>query len=314
MRIIKNLVTFFNSHQRWIAVLFALIIVFILYKTNQLHKNHFEQFSQAFEPISIIRVFSIISVLIILMCFNWFMEALKFKVLYKKEFTIKQLYQSTWVGVASSIIFPNRTGEFVGRNTFLYQQVFHANGIYIGLIASIVQQFVTCVLALIAFAYLAVYYQVAYHQIIVLMSALVSFFLFCLLLIPTKYIKKALPIKLKYQIALSKIDYKQKLKVLLLALLRYFIFSSQIVIAIYLFTGPIFLTDQLACLVAIYFFIISYVPSYFLTDAFVRYGIAISLFTNVLASIAVLLVWIINIMLPACIGSLLLYIKNKKSI
>jgi hypothetical protein len=97
-----------------------------------------------------------------------------------------------------------------------------------------------------------------------------------------------------------------QVKVLALSILRYLVFSSQLVLLLN-FCGIQAATFQLLLLCTVFFLVMWFLPSFALTELGVRGSVAVMLFQNVSdnisgALLAVVLLWIINVALPALIG------------
>ncbi|MEO6904475.1 MAG: lysylphosphatidylglycerol synthase domain-containing protein [Bacteroidia bacterium] len=300
--------------------LFIKATIFLLSFFYIYHKLISSSYKEAFQYIlitnSIIYYFVLI---LILMFINWGLEARKWQLLIKpyEHISFFKSLKSIFSGVTISIFTPNRVGEFAGRIFYLKE----ANKIQASVkcfIGSASQLLITVMAGIVAlvmdyhkqynslpFPNTINYQNIVYALVIsILIVALLLFFLYkkrnVFLINLKSLIKEALVVEKKIL-----------LLVLLLSLLRYGIFTIQYyLILIFLQVNIDFITA--AMLIAIVFFITAAIPTFALTEIVVRGAVAVSVFslievdTFIIVS-ASLLLWIINLALPALIGSVFVW-------
>jgi len=250
----------------------------------------------------------------ILMFVNWSLEAVKWKLLIApyEEISWMQSLQSIFAGVTISIFTPNRVGEFTGRIFFLKK----ADRL-IASLKSIVGSFLQLTITMIAgvvgiWMYIekgyntqTPLYAIFDHQRkFMLLLILCSTFVVALAMIRLSFFAK-----LKHQMKeIFNTKKSELLWVLLLSVIRYMIFTFQYYLLIVALGVQVELMP--ACmLISIVFFINAVIPSFALTEIVVRSAVAVYVFNSIepaqpfLIASASLLLWSINLAIPALIGS-----------
>ena len=262
----------------------------------------------------IIYVFAII----LLMFLNWSLEAFKWKLLIAplEKINFSASIKGVLAGVTISIFTPNRVGEFAGRVFFL-NQADKIQATILSLIGSRAQLLVTIIAGVFAFYMLEKKYY-DFFQIEQFISVNTLFLIFVLLIIGLSiltyvvYVKQKSSEKIKKYIYTFKLHSRKNLKVVLnLSILRYIVFSIQYYFALKLFgiNGGIVIVYSL---IAITFFVTSVIPTFALTEIAVRVGVAIYFFSTIYTSQAPILaaslfLWMVNLAIPALIGSAFVY-------
>lgn len=264
-------------------------------------------------------IFSNETIILLLFCFilmfvNWSLEAVKWKLLIApyEEITWLQSIQSIFAGVTISIFTPNRIGEFTGRIFFL-KKADRLMASIRSIVGSFLQLSVTMIAGIIG---IWVYIEKGYNSRTPLFAIIDQQQKFMLLLILSStcvvtliMIRLSFFAKLKYQMKeIFNIRKSELLRAFLLSILRYAIFTFQyylLVLALGVEVEPI----PACMLITIIFFINSVIPSFALTEIVVRSAVAVYVFSilepaqPVLIASASLLLWIINLAVPALIGS-----------
>lgn len=252
--------------------------------------------------------------LFILMFLNWTVEAYKWKLLIVpfESITLKASLKAIFSGVTISIFTPNRVGEFAGRVFFLKK----ANKIQasiVSLIGSFMQLFVTIIVGVLAYFVLKQKQFVFFYfeEFISKEFFLIYIGLLLVLICSVVFIyfkRETLFIRFKKYIEILRIySWKELSVVFVVSFFRYLVFSVQYYLAL-----KVFGINE-GCLVsfsliALTFFVTSAIPTFALTEIAVRVGVAIYFFGTIStdhSSIAAasLLLWLINLALPASIGS-----------
>lgn len=250
----------------------------------------------------------------ILMVVNWSLEAVKWKLLIAPYEEISWLLslQSIFAGVTISIFTPNRVGEFTGRIFFL-KKADRLVASLKSIVGSFLQLSVTMIAGIIG---IWLYIEKGYNSRTPLYSIFDNERKFMLLLILCStfvvsliMIRLSFFAKLKYQMKeIFNIKKSELLWVFLLSIIRYAIFTYQYYLLVLALGVEIELMP--ACmLITIIFFINSVIPSFALTEIVVRSAVAVYVFSilepaqPVLIASASLLLWSINLAIPALIGS-----------
>lgn len=263
---------------------------------------------------TVIYVFAII----LLMFLNWSLEAFKWKLLIAplEKINFSTSIKGVLSGVTISIFTPNRVGEFAGRVFFL-NQTDKIQATILSLIGSLAQLLVTIIAGVFAFYMLEKKYY-DFFQIEQFISVNTLFLIFVLLIITLSilayvvYVKQKSSEKIKKYMDTFKLHSRKNLNVVLnLSILRYIVFSIQYYFALKLFgiNGGIVIVFSL---IALTFFVTSVIPTFALTEIAVRVGVAIYFFSTIYSSHAPILaaslfLWMVNLAIPALIGSAFVY-------
>lgn len=270
---------------------------------------------------------SYVVLVFVLMFVNWGLEAWKWQYLIKplEHISFIKSLQSVFSGVTVSIFMPNRIGEFAGR-IFYLEKADKIKATIKNFIGSISQLAVTLFfgLAAIAFAYNQNFLRIDEIEIIkknywwvLILSVL--FLIGCFFFIKF-YGAKFFGTNANYLKALYDVNYKQWLFVFMLSMLRYIVFLMQFYILLMAF--DIQVGFQIAVtVIALIFFVSSFIPSFATTEVITRGATAVYLFNlahvdTSLVVIVSLLLWIINLAIPALLGGLFVwkmkFFKEKK--
>ena len=260
---------------------------------------------------------TILTGIFLMMFLNWMIEALKMQILIKRlhPVSLRTSLQSVWMGVTFSFLFPNRFGEFIGRSFF-----FHNERLKIGLI-SIVSSWAQMLITLfIGSIGLIIHLQIYSSNLFINLWSLIivgfactitGFFYFKLQIIKRwrfKWLKKWVQ---KLEI-LSEFSTQELFKILCLSLFRYLIFFFQFYLAFRFFNIELSLFHAMV-FIPIYYVLLMAIPSFAITEVGVRGTVSIFLFSalaggdNGLIFAASTLIWVINILIPAIIGSCFIF-------
>jgi len=269
-----------------------------------------------------------------MMLINWSIESIKWKLLIKKieKISFFRAFMAVMTGISVSIFMPNRTGDYLGR-VFILEKGNHLEGILITIIGSLAQIVVTISIGLFCFLtfidkYIRVSYQVQEYLfsglilLIPLLVFIILLFYFNISLL-SDFIIRYMPGKWDrfrtYAQVFKNYNSKELLKVLLLSLLRYVIFSTQFFLLIRIFGADLPLGHAMILIPVIYL-VMAIIPSVALTELGVRGSVSIFViglyFTRfgigdngtemaILASSSVL--WLINLIIPAIFGTFFVF-------
>jgi uncharacterized membrane protein YbhN (UPF0104 family) len=293
----------------------AILILSLLYIFNKLSEaNEKSDLSAMFRASDL----KLIVLAFFLLFINWGLEAIKWKVLIRplEEITFMESLKAVFAGVTVSIFMPNRVGEFAGRIFFL-NKAGKVEATLKNFVGSIAQLFMTLAAGILAF-FLGDDINgscVLPPQMLELRTAGLVLIILIILVLLTFLINRyrnRLPLKLRSWFSIF-FDTERKVVVfvVLLSAVRYLVFLSQyylVLIALGVEVEPAKAFE----LIAITFLITSIVPSFAFTEIATRGAAAVYLFAAYtsdtgLIIAASILVWIINLAIPALIGAIFIW-------
>lgn len=314
-----------------IAFNMCILIVCVLYILN-VFENKKLDFTELFSTISnfsLTLIWLILSLLLIFMVLNWTLETLKWKLLvspiYQTSFI--SAFKSVLLGVFTGLFMPNRTGEWIGRIFSVPNAQKGALFVHT-MIGNMAQLLVTLIMGTVAIFYFSdlrtllleqfskinkiLGLQISWWLILVILFSILVIFLVLFLNKKTKSIKRSF-------IHLKNIPLKSYFNIFGISALRYGVFTIQYLILFYAFTINIPLLD-LFLLISLYFMILAIIPSVVFTEVGIRGSVSLFIFRlygslnhmdaslmNTKVIFVMLIVWLINIILPAVAGSIFLY-------
>ncbi len=261
----------------------------------------------------------------VLMLVNWGIEAWKWRGLmdHVEDLSFGRAFTATIAGTSLGLITPNRVGEFAGRVLFLAPEHRWQGGFATAL-GSIAQFVVTLVVGGLAlgaqqvfalrasrFGDLATYGWLALIALVA-GGAIVLFFTPRLL----RQLLLKLPVLSRWERASAVLEgYStgELARVLGLSALRYVVFAVQFMIVLAAVAGVPYTTSMFA--VPIIYLMTTLVPTVMLTELGVRGSVAVAVLDQhevmpgaiLLAS---MLVWLVNLALPAIVGSVILLVAR----
>ena len=270
--------------------------------------------------------YAIVILVVLMMFFNWFLEALKWRFLIAKieKISIKRSIRAIFSGITVSAFTPNRVGEYGGR-VFCLETADRIQAVLITVIGSMAQLLTTIIFGSIGLLCLPSYksdFSIFFDNVsfalpvfafilIVLNVLLVLLFLnasvFSNVLSNISFLKKYQ----KYNSVFSFYSSDELLKVLGYSVARYAVFTTQFFILLQVFEVHIAYTDAIVLIMAM-LFIISVIPTIAITEIGVRGSVALFLFGLVSANTvgilsATFVMWIINLLVPALIGTAFIF-------
>ncbi|NLA24885.1 MAG: hypothetical protein GX879_07960 [Bacteroidales bacterium] len=269
--------------------------------------------------------FLIFALVIVLIPINWGIESFKWHLLLKPlhYHSFKKCFIGVIRGVSVGLATPNRLGEFAGRIMDIPVEK-RASAGTLSISGSISQLFITFFAGVIGFSFIAFSFAeskslFAINNIILLLIGFVLMLILLIFFFNTKTIAawaNKLPLIKKhtqFSDGISNLRGRDGLKIMLLSLFRYFIFIHQFYLLIYIFQIDISYLYAI-CSIASVYFIMAVLPIISAGEAGVRGSISIlifGIFTNQPAAIFAvsLLLWILNIAIPAMVGSIFILKK-----
>lgn len=301
------------------SLIAILSFVFIFYKMKQ--GNLYSFFFIFGEMLQKPSVFAFLTGCFFLFIINWMLEALKWKraVSSIEQISFSTSLKSIFTGMAVGFITPNRIGEFAGKILFL-QPENRIKGAVLNVLVSFPQLLFTLLLGLLAlFFYKSSFVLIIDSNLldlIVLLAVLAVIICFLFLFKVSFFFESINKMKWlnkysKHFLVLNSIKKNTILSIVLLSFYRYVTFMLQYLLVFYIF--------DLQCnillffsLTAFYFLLITAIPTFFITELGVRGSAALLVFGSVFPSVelvlsAILLVWIINLAIPAILGVFFLF-------
>ncbi len=261
---------------------------------------------------------------IILTILNIITESIKWKLLLSDIIHIKFLdsVKMVFAGFSSGIFTPAKIGEPYGRIIYLPRKLW-SKGTALNYFGGFLQNMIICLIG-IAFTYYSLstenfqhFLLLKYAIVILIISVLIFYLLYVFRYKLYTYISryKILNSVAKSFLELRKIKLKKYIKLFFVSTLRYCIYSTQLILLLYIFSDFQF-SISIILLVPIYFMCITIIPSFLLADLGVRNSVALFLFSSHFTNettimLAVSTLWIINQVFPAIIGSFFMLKKSR---
>ena len=249
-------------------------------------------------------------------CLNWWLESKKWQLLLSNKEKIRTAtsIQAVFAGVTIGLFTPNRIGEYAGRLWFVKNKVFAISATVIG---NICQLSITLVFGIIALFFYKPTQKTdfSYFNVNLLYSGIFAILVFIILYIYRKQLWKSLSNK-KISSLVNLINNargfakKTIIQSLLISAIRYFSFVLPFAILLaFVYQSNLF---QFLWIVPLTYFIQTFVPTFAIAEVGVRsatIGIIMeSINLNPEPAIIVsILIWLINVMLPALIGLLIIW-------
>lgn len=291
---------------------------------NKLVKhNDLKEFIKLLEAIPEQQIWLVLGSVFLLMLFNWGLEAVKWKQLIERveQISLWRATESVFCGLTWAVFTPNRLGEYGGRVFFLSpkRRIIGVVAMTVGNIGQLVLTNVFGAVAVCVFAHRFIPLEpIIFAAVCGLAAVFALFFLIFYfnikwlngLLLSIKFTRKYK----KFYSVLARYQKKELLQILLFCLARYAVFTTQYII-MFLWLIPNLSAADILMLVPILFFVQSTLPSLDLLDIGIRSVTALFFFkyvttqnTAVVACIAS--IWLINIIIPAILGSYFVFKLN----
>jgi uncharacterized membrane protein YbhN (UPF0104 family) len=266
--------------------------------------------------------YALLALSILLMFCNWFIEAWKWKLLVQRSETISffRSVKAVLSGVTIGAFTPNRFGEFAGR-IFYLERTDRIDGILMTFVGSAAQLLVTIVTGSIAFLAALLYLRIPppYVKIgwalscVLLVVSIVLVIAYLNVHACISFLKRARFMQryrsnLQLLLSYSRLEL---LKVLLLSLLRYCVFTFQFYLLLQVFDVEIAALPAVM-LISLTFFAITVIPTFALAELGIRGAAAVAIIGIVADNLegiiaASFLLWIINIAIPAIAGGFFVF-------
>jgi len=301
-----------------VAILLALIwsIYQQLFANNSVEEiAHFYQ-----SPLSTKSIVLLVAAMV-LMPINWLLEALKWQTLVKaaEPLQLKQALKAVLSGVTLSLLTPNRIGEYGGRIAFLSNPT-GINQLVRTFLCGLAQLTITFLFGIIGLAMVSpLLSEFSPAQLnIIWLAAIAGCMLILLAFVYVNKLKtlprllgKFSPKLSNYLLHLKHINRHELLTVLGLGSLRYLVYSCQYALLLQAFGIELNYADTWA-MVSVLFLLQTLIPSIAAFEIAIRGNLALFLLSSYSANTlslmsAVLILWTINLMVPALIGYIIVW-------
>lgn len=287
-------------------------------------------YSKAFQQNDLAALFSFdasrsyfLALCVVFMLFNWSLEALKWQMLVSRieQTRFLKALQGVLCGLTVSIFTPNRAGEFAGR-IFLLQKANRVEAALLTFAGNAAQLFITFLMPVLGFIVWHLSNTGFFSGVEILAAdesdyytsegILSGTFLVSLLTFIFTVSAGALlmlfrdKFRNRYVQTVKSISSREWWRLLLLAFSRYVIFFFQFYFLLLLFEVDVTLKNAFI-MIPLVFFVITAVPTFALTEIGVRGTAALVFFSMISANSdgilsAALLLWFVNLALPALAG------------
>jgi hypothetical protein len=308
-------------------VLVTVALAYLAYKFNNYHQQNY---GQLFVDILTQGNITELIFAIILISFNYGIEAKKWQLLLTPLQKVSWLnaYKSILAGITISIFTPNRTGEVIGKVVYLdlHEKMKAALLNFSGSMAQMICTSLAGLWGTIIYLHFYTFkaLQLPAIQFIYGIAVICTLMAFLIYFNQQKFFTWVGNKKWAKKININFTNQQQfssslQIKVLALSILRYLVFSFQLVLLLK-FCGINAGMFQVFLLCTIFFMVMWFLPSFALTELGIRGSVAVILFQNVSdnfsgALLAVVLLWIINVAFPALLGCLYVFnLTNKKTL
>ncbi len=263
---------------------------------------------------------------VLLMPVNWGLETFKWYLLVNKfrPLSFSKAFESVLSGLSLAMNTPNRIGEYGGRVVYL-EPSFRLKGVALAIVSSVGQLLITLLFGWIALLLLKPQlYKVQLsgtHFSTILMQVFQYSVLFFIVIIGLFFFRMQLLAKmlkwipwlkekLSFTEVLENLSNRAYLQILFYSFLRFVVFALQYVLIWQALQVEIPWWQGFWS-VALIFLVMAIVPSFAIADVGIRGKVAISIIglfsVNSIAILAGTVgIWLLNLVLPALLGSLLL--------
>ena len=299
-----------------IPIVSLFIVVYQIRSNDEVDMEFFKNFMTSLD----VKALLFLLLTLLLVFFNWGSEAMKWKLLISKieKVSFKTSFKAVTAGITASIIIPFHAGEYLGRITFLKNKI---RGTILTTVCSVSQLLITLLFGLIGLLFFNTDIEDFNLLWIILSTFIVAMLLLYSLINFDDWFGRFLPVKIrKYFKVLSVINYKRLLlKVFLLSVLRFIVFSSQYIIIFKCYGLP-FSEVNLFFAIALMYLSMTFIPINKVVElGTTRSLMLISLFQllpnwdpkyEMLVVLSTFTIWLFNIVIPASYGGFVMLLKK----
>ena len=238
----------------------------------------------------------------------------------------RKAYTAIFTGITAGMMFPNRTGYFLGR-IFILEKGNRLKAAMLTFVGNMAQMLVTVSLGCIAWIFFGhennYWYILIISLIIIVLGFLLYFNIHILRHIQRLIPKKWRPRTEKYMEIFSSYSKKDLAVILLLAIAKYAVYSFQFVLLIWAFDVPLNYFQAMIPIMLTYL-LMTVIPFITITEIAVRGAVCIGVFDIWLAMLGIntsftmmvfsasTMLWLYNLAIPAIFG--LFFIRKLKFI
>ncbi len=235
-------------------------------------------------------------------------------------------YTAIFTGITAGMMFPNRTGDFLGR-IFILEKGNRFKAAMLTFVGNIAQMLVTVSLGCIAWIFFThekyYWYVLILSLIIIVLGYLLYFNIHILKHLQRLIPKKWRPRAEKYMEIFGSYSKKDLAVILLIAFAKYAVYSLQFVILIWAFDVPLNYLEAMVPIMLTYL-LMTVIPFITITEIAVRGSVCIYVFEAWLTRLGIsaafsmmvfsasTMLWLYNLAIPAIIG--LFFIRKLKFI
>jgi len=239
---------------------------------------------------------------------NLLAEVKKWRALIRSYHPISLInaWRQVLAGTTTAMGSPARLAEMGGRMALLPKKVRMHAGV-LTVVGGILQTIIICI-----GGYIALLFNDRYNFLQLFQSKLVwiAFSVLAIILVVFWLVQKHETTRYYYRI-IKNLNLKTIAEVAIWTVVRYVIYLVQLLVWFKIF-GVDYTYADMALSAAIYFMLITIIPSYFLVDIGIRGSVAIFVFSSFtqntpLILITILAMWISNVVVPVIIGSIILW-------
>ncbi len=308
--------------ETFIKIVIVLLGICILYKKLIHNQNITQLWLDIKASFTTVNHIYLILFAVLLVPVNIYLEGIKWKIQIKPIENISnwKSFISIFTGITAGMFFPNRMGNFLGR-IFMLEKGDRIKAAMVTIVGGMGQMIATVSLGLLASLFFV-------NKYLVLLIILTIFVIFILLLIYfnihiLKHFQFLIPKKFKdktkeYLEVFSLYNKKELFKILIISFSRYFIYTFQFVLLIWVFNIPLTYINAMIPISCTYL-LMMIIPFITITEIAVRGSVSIIVFEKwliinkisssygIMVFSASSLLWILNIAIPSIIGLFLTY-------
>ncbi|MFM2157315.1 MAG: hypothetical protein RL516_2064 [Bacteroidota bacterium] len=309
-----NTMSFINNKlQRFLKFVVLVVSLVVIYFQFKSRVVSFSDFNLLLEKLSSVKALFFLVITFLLMLLNWSLESYKWKYLLNKveDVSFYQAVKGVLSGLAIGFITPNRVGEFAGKIAYLKSEN-RTNGAVMSFVGSSSQLLITIQAGLIAIGVSKFKSPIdVFVTPIALVTLVIVSIVWFKLDLFLKWISRFAWLQKwnKHTDQLAYVSEKKMTTVYFLSLVRYLVFPIQYFVLFKMLDTTITFSECLS-MTAISYFLLAIVPTYAIAEIGARGSINLLVFSHLNAPFAVLaaslLIWIINLIIPALIGLFLM--------
>lgn len=301
-----------HKTKQYLTVLIKVLILTITFgyiysRFINSEKLGLEEFTQSFMTKGFISIFLFCSFICMSMC-NWFLEALKWKVLCQNIAAVdfNTAVKQTLASLTVSLATPNRIGEY-GAKALFFEPGYRKKILLLNLFSNLAQMSATLIFGTFGLLYFYVHFydSTITQAVSITVASSIAIAVGAIIFRKKEWFWKGFSLQ---NMLLFFKRLSRKKMVFLLSIARYAIFSMMFYALMLFFGASLDFKIALPLIFAMYL-IVSVIPSFFILDIIVKGGVAVWLFSFVdVPDIAVLAtvfsMWLFNFVIPSLIGSL----------